>query len=109
MPSLKQKLQTKFFKEKFNQFDGRFLYLVKCNEYYKIGVAHDLDNRLNSLQCGNPYRLELVSAVKLMDSDYCEELLHQRYDSRRGIGEWFKLTDGDVKELLILMNKHGNL
>ena len=80
----------------FNDFNGRYIYLIKCHNYFKIGIAHNLDNRLNTLQCGNPYELELIWAAKIMDSKYVEDLLHQVFKEKRCFREWFELNKDDV-------------
>jgi len=90
-----KKLQ-KLFKRPSPQDLWLYLYLIKCHKYYKIGVAFDIENRLNSLQCGNPYKLDLIIAVKNPDSKELEEILHKKFEDKRVRREWFELSQKDV-------------
>ena len=35
----------------------QYLYIIKCNEFHKIGIANDVEARLAQLSTGNPYQL----------------------------------------------------
>lgn len=69
------------------------LYLIKCNEFYKIGIATDLENRLAALQTGNPYPLEVEACYQFVNASVVEKALHQRFSASRTIGEWFRIGD----------------
>ena len=97
MATEKQKRAIRVIKSKFKEYTGTYLYLIRCNEYYKIGIAWDIDNRLNSLQCGNPYELELICAYKITDARECEELFKEVFKDKKHIREWFKLSNKDVE------------
>ncbi len=64
----------------------------------KIGLVResrknrDSQDRLLDHQTGNPRSLVLVEVIKTARVSHVENSLHQRYASRRGIGEWFELT-----------------
>lgn len=92
-----QKEAVRSLERTFKDYKGSYVYLIKCNDKYKIGRAWDIDNRLNSLQCGNPYELELVWAARITDSVETEGLLHEHFSAKRIFREWFGLTDEDVK------------
>lgn len=80
-----------------------FIYLVnqENTEFYKIGWTEngDVEKRLNQLQTGNPYKIVLVDYF-VASSIKTEKVLHNHFDSQRITGEWFKLTNDDVKNLL---------
>ena len=90
-----------------------FIYIVKCHEFYKIGIASHIDNRLNSLQCGNPYQLEIVYAVRCPEAKVAEQTLHICFEDKRVRGEWFLLNDNDIidikKTIDELINKYGRI
>ena len=92
------------YEKKFKDYGGTFIYVVKCNEYYKIGISCTLGWRLNYLQCGNPYPLKLIDAVKLKDAKLVEKIIHEYFKDKRGLGEWFKLNDQELKKLQYLIN-----
>jgi hypothetical protein len=37
----------------------QYVYLIKCQQFYKIGVANDVESRLAQLSTGNPFPLEV--------------------------------------------------
>jgi hypothetical protein len=72
------------------------IYLVKCGEYYKIGYTsgRTANERLNSMQTGNPYPMTLAGFWEGTRDHEAE--LHTHFATRRVSGEWFALTDEDV-------------
>lgn len=76
-----------------------YVYIVKCNNFYKIGNTFNLESRLNSLQCGNPYPLIIVFSVKHPQAKELEIILHKHFDKKRYFREWFELTDDDLIEI----------
>ena len=63
------------------------MYLIQCGDYVKIGVARSLGKRLMGLQCGTPYDLKLLGAVR---GDYAlERELHRKFEMHAHRGEWF--------------------
>lgn len=103
MATERQKKAVKNFENKYKEFDGTFLYLIRCEQFYKIGITFNIDSRLNSLQCGNPYELELVWSAKIKDAIECEELLHGMFEKKRHMREWFKLDKEDIEFILNLV------
>jgi hypothetical protein len=77
-----------------------YLYLIRCDEFVKIGIACDVKNRLKTLQTGNPYPLTLIDSFEFDDAVRVESVLHRKYDHARMRGEWFKLTDAELEELI---------
>lgn len=66
------------------------VYFIKCNEYVKIGVAMDVEQRLYELQTGNPYNLVLIG--KIPGGYRTEGILHKRFREMHIVREWFILT-----------------
>jgi hypothetical protein len=54
----------------------------------KIGIANDIENRLNGLQTGNPNELKIVVSVFNVEAS-AERDLHEKYKDYRLSGEWF--------------------
>lgn len=73
------------------EWDGRHIYLVRCNEFVKIGIATNIRERLCEMQVGNPYKLELIKYWPSPNAVVEEEEIHQLLDQYRVRGEWFKL------------------
>lgn len=68
----------------------------------KIGLVResqkrDSNDRRSDHQTGNPRRLVLLEAIQTARVSKVENSLHQRLASRRGLGEWFELSDPELK------------
>ncbi len=71
-----------------------YTYIIKTNDLYKIGKAKNVESRLHSFKCGNPY----IEHVKTIDGNY-EAYLHKHYKDKRITGEWFRLTEEDIANI----------
>ena len=78
---------------------GIYIYIIKCDVYYKIGIASNFESRLNSLQCGNPYELEVICAFRVKNAQKLEKELHNGLKHFNHKREWFKLESSFVEEL----------
>jgi hypothetical protein len=76
-----------------------YVYCFSCEGiYYKIGVSQsDPFSRLSSLQTGNPFEIRFVWCVYVSDRYMVESVIHSYFDDKRVRGEWFELTDTDVR------------
>lgn len=79
------------------------VYMIRCNDMYKIGFSDSPHKRLEGLQIGNPYHLELIWEDKVPNYLQIEEGLHQKFASKRERGEWFKLDSEDIEFVLSLV------
>jgi hypothetical protein len=76
-----------------------YVYLLKCQDYYKIGIATDVQKRISGMQTGSPYPISLVASVQVDNPLSLEKELHAMYSSRHHRGEWFALTEEDVEAI----------
>jgi len=77
-----------------------FIYILRAdNNLYKIGRAKRVDERVKQLGLILPYELEIVASFETDDMYLAEKQLHNGYRDRRIRGEWFALTDFDVRRL----------
>lgn len=74
-----------------------FVYFIRCNEWVKIGKAKNVKSRLKSLQTSSPYKLKVAYIVAAKDYTRMEAFFHNEYKAKRGMGEWFKLSDADME------------
>ena len=75
------------------------VYVLKCNDWYKIGVAKDVKRRISEISTGNPYSLSTVLTIDTMDKDiYWEGRFHSYFGNkgRARVREWFKLINEDI-------------
>lgn len=75
------------------------VYLVRTQEYHKIGYASNFKNRLSTLRAGCPTPIELVHLWELSSGDdarYAEKKLHALHRKNRVTGEWFRFSSEEV-------------
>ena len=66
----------------------------------KIGIANNPMARLSSLQVSCPQNITLLGFLRIENARMYEAELHARYHDKHYRGEWFRLLDGDIDELL---------
>lgn len=74
----------------------RYVYVMKCEDFYKIGIASRLDDRLNQIQTGNPFQVSIVFGLKHKKADEIETKLHEIFLTKRVKREWFALEAKDL-------------
>ncbi len=75
-----------------------YLYLIKSQEFYKIGIATDPQSRIAQLQTGNPYELEIFTCYAFDDASVVERAIHQVFKDDRVQGEWFGLRPEQIQK-----------
>ncbi len=81
------------------------VYLI-CSEFegrrlFKIGYTRrEVSKRIKELRTGNGSELYIVNQFKSKWGTKIESQLHRMYKSKKVNGEWFDLTDDDVKSFL---------
>lgn len=70
-----------------------FVYIIKCHDLVKIGIAASVESRLSSLQTGNPYTLEVLNSFASREPELDERRLHSRFAKYHVRGEWFRIPD----------------
>ena len=77
------------------QYDNK-IYLLKIDtpdkRLYKIGsTRNSIRQRIQSLQTGCPYEIELVEYYESQYGQLIERSLHNRFKYKQTFGEWFEL------------------
>jgi hypothetical protein len=78
------------------------LYLIRCNGYFKIGIANDLQTRLEGRQTGNPYPLVVDACFGFPNAAVVEKALHQSFAGVRKIGECFASGEDDIQRFITI-------
>ena len=91
-----------------------FVYLIKMvgndRELYKIGyTSKNVQNRINELQTGCPYKILLVETYESKYARKIETTLHNIYSHINTHGEWFELNIEDVCNFKMLCDKYHNI
>lgn len=69
-----------------------YCYMIRANQHIKIGYSKDIDRRINHMQTGNAYKLEVIAKFVFETESVAREFeqnLHRRYKRFHFRGEWF--------------------
>ena len=88
--------------------ENNLVYVIQMGDtkYYKIRITKNINNRIKSLQTGNPLPLHTVTTIELGELYMnlvkdLEKQLHLLFSYCRKCGEWFKFEN---KEQDIIIN-----
>jgi len=85
------------------------LYIIRINEFYKIGITQNIESRLKTIETNNPYKPELIFYEKVSESFEIEQFLHRKLKRKNIKNEWFKLSKKDVKSTIKEIVKLTNI
>lgn len=91
--------EIKYPEADWSELDGWVVYLLQSGEFYKIGCAANMQERISALQTGNPLKLRLIDFIRCKSKTEAEQLetrLHKIFSVKNVSGEWFKLSDVDI-------------
>jgi len=74
------------------------IYFITDGTYTKVGYSSDIQKRLSTLQVGNARELRINHSCE--GSRYREDFIQQRLKDKRVRGEWYDITDEDIKDVL---------
>lgn len=74
------------------------VYFIRCNQFVKIGFTTRLKSRLDGLQSGNPYPLQVIGYVP--GGPEVELSIHQALAKNRNVGERFRLSKS-VRQMIV--------
>lgn len=79
------------------------LYVLSCNDLFKIGITSDIDKRIKSLQTGNAFEIKLEYLEERLNPEKAEKFLHKYFWKHRLKGEWFEgISIHDIRVRLML-------
>lgn len=73
------------------------VYLLKSGEFYKIGRSDDIERRVKQIATSLPEKLTLIHSIRTDDTSGIEAYWHRRFDEQRANGEWFQLSQSDIR------------
>jgi len=99
---LKETIEKRKIKEK----EEGFIYLIKCNGIYKVGITQNIKKRFNKYKTENPFEAEIINCAlikgyKLLEQKLLEDL--KEYNIR---GEWFNLPEEKIKYINEFLKKY---
>ena len=82
------------------------IYIIKCNECYKVGISNNPQKRLKELQTSNPYKLTIINTYPCDKAIVRESIIHMKLNEWHIRGEWFsasiKMIEKAILEVLLL-------
>lgn len=87
-------------RQRIHQIIGHeeLVYIIKCNEFYKIGFTCDPHRRIQEFKNANPYPIEVIVTTPICDAGKAEGEIHALFKIKNHQGEWFKgLTKKDIQ------------
>lgn len=80
------------------------VYLLRCQDRFKVGITRALHQRLETIGGQSPYPVEVIHTVRADDPKALESHIHRMMDTSRQHGEWFDLTNSQVRATIQAMN-----
>lgn len=74
-----------------------YVYLIKFRSDFKIGASSDPERRYGQIATQMPDAMTNVHTIKTDDPFGVESYWHRRFEAKRLKGEWFRLTQADVR------------
>ena len=73
-----------------------YIYLIQeSHGLYKIGYARDINQRIGSMQSGNPFPLVLIAHVEVRNMVDAERFIHSELKAYHVVREWYSMPDLD--------------
>ena len=89
------------------------VYILKAGEFYKIGLtSNTIDKRIKELQTGCPYEIKEIfktSSLTKKEAFELERFLHKKFKRFHSYGEWFKLNNNKLKELVLFTDRLSSI
>jgi hypothetical protein len=81
-----------------------FVYLIQLDEFFKIGIAKDVQKRLSSIKVSTPHSVELIKSWRCRNPLTLEKRMHAQFKQYKVQGEWFRLPEDAVNFLLAIQD-----
>lgn len=78
-------------------------YLISQEGYCKIGYTTDMLSRRQQIIVGTPFEIHVLATILCESAKAAENMeaaLHSEFSSKRHRGEWFKLEDSDIEQII---------
>ena len=79
-----------------------YIYMIKCigQDIVKIGRSINPHSRLQSIKVACPFDVELIFTAQCSNYREVEQYLHKKLSDKHMKGEWFKVSDKDLKDII---------
>lgn len=76
-----------------------FVYIAESGGVYKIGMTKNPQKRMSQISPLLPHPINIIHVREVDDCSRAESFLHEKYASKRLNGEWFALSEDDIKDI----------
>ena len=83
-----------------------YIYIIKSEYGYKIGLSKHIKDRLKLFGVKLPFPIEVVGYHKVGNMHKMELHIHKLYKSKRLNGEWFTLDEKDLVDISTILVKN---
>lgn len=77
--------------------DFGFVYIIKSDFGYKIGMSKSIHDRTRIFNVKLPIQWDFERVYCLKEYKLLEKFLHSKFESKKINGEWFNLSEEDLK------------
>lgn len=87
------------------------IYIIQADCYYKIGISDDPEKRLLQVSTGCPIPPTILATFKTKSRKQDEMLeykAHKKFSKKRTNGEWFLLSEDELKEAISFFSEYLN-
>lgn len=81
---------------------SRYVYVLRCETYVKVGVTWNVQGRWANSACDNPFPVEILHTKELPAhlARHVESLTHARLYAHHHRGEWFTCSAAEAVEAI---------
>jgi len=95
-----------------NDYDIVYLVHNKITNLYKIGITKNWNERIRTIECATGCEIDLVILLELEcnfdeKAIIIEKFIHNYYRDLRQRGEWFKLSNFNIREIKYFFHQNG--
>ena len=79
-----------------------YVYVIKDidrTQSYKIGRTNHPETRMNNFGVTLPFETKVIAILKADDDELLEKRLHKKFAGQHKRGEWFDLSDSQIREI----------
>lgn len=77
----------------------RVIYILKCGDFFKIGFALNIKQRLYLYRVHNPFEVLILSAKKTTKFREFESYVFGKFASKLKHGEWFQFNEKEIEDI----------
>ncbi len=82
---------------------GKYIYIIQCGKFYKIGRTQRIGSRMTDFRVNNPYNVKLLFYTECENYYRIERDLHKILKKFLHRGEWFILNKDQSENVIKLI------